>query len=204
MMVRQAISDGRSVAARAFVDGERDRFRVVAVDAGRMPARGAEALELVVGHREAGRAVDGDLIVVEQHDQAAELEVTGERDRLLADALHEAAVAGDHVGVVIDDLIAVARVEQPLGERHADGVAEPLPERTGGGLDARRMAIFGMARRSCEPSWRKRFSSSMSISGIAGEIEQRIEQHRAVAGREHEAVAVGPIRMARRRISGSA
>jgi hypothetical protein len=52
-----------------------------------MPARGPEALELVVGHREAGRAIDGDLVIVEQHDQAAELEMTGKRDRLLADAL---------------------------------------------------------------------------------------------------------------------
>ena len=28
---------------------------------------------------------------------------------------------------------------------------------------------------------------------VAGEIQQRIEQHRAVAGRQHEAVAVGPV-----------
>ena len=33
--------------------------------------------------------------------------------------------------------------------------------------------------------------------GIAGEMQQRIEQHRAVAGRQHEAVAVRPIRMLR-------
>ena len=33
-----------------------------------------------------------------------ELEVPGERDRLLADALHQVAVGGEHVGVVIDDL----------------------------------------------------------------------------------------------------
>ena len=71
----------------------------------------------------------------------------GKRDRLLADALHEAAVARDHVGVVIDDIIAIALVEQPLGERHADGVAEALPQRAGGGLDAGGMAIFGMTRR---------------------------------------------------------
>ena len=30
---------------------------------------------------------------------------------------------------------------------------------------------------------------------VAGQIEQRVEQHRAVAGREHEAVAVGPLRL---------
>ena len=95
MMVRQAISDGRSVTALRILDGKRDRFRVVAVDPGGMPVRRPEALELIVGDGKTGRAVDRDLIVVEQHDQAAELEMAGERDRLLADALHQAAVAGD-------------------------------------------------------------------------------------------------------------
>ena len=44
-----------------------------------------------------------------------------------------------------------------------------------------------------EPSWRKRLICSMRHRFVAGEIEQRIEQHRAVAGRQHEAVAVGPV-----------
>ena len=70
--------------------------------------RGGEALELIVGHGEAGGAVDGDLIVVEQHDQAAELEMAGKGDRLVADPFHEAAVAGDGIGEVAHDLIAVA------------------------------------------------------------------------------------------------
>ena len=52
------------------------------------------------------------------------------------------------IGEVIDDLIAIAAIEQPLGERHADGIAETLAERPGGGLDAGRVAIFGVARRA--------------------------------------------------------
>ena len=50
-----------------------------------------------------------------------------------------------HVSVVVDDLVAEPRVEQPLGQRHADGVAEALAERPGGRLDAGRMAVLGMA-----------------------------------------------------------
>src|SRR5262245_6704571 len=131
-----------------ILDGKRDRLRIVAVDLCRMPAGRPEALELVVRHREAGRSIDGDLVIVEQNDQAAELEMTGKRDCLLADALHQAAISGDDVGMVVDDLAAVAAVEQPLRESHADGIAEPLPQRAGGGLDARCVAIFGMARRA--------------------------------------------------------
>ena len=120
---RRPVGDGPRI-----LDGERHGFRVMAIDPCHMPMRRGEALELIVGHRQVGRAVDGDLIVVEQHDQAAELEMTGERDRLLADAFHEAAVAGDHVSMVVDDLIAIAAIEETLGERHADGIARaPAP-----------------------------------------------------------------------------
>ncbi len=192
MTVRQAISDGRSVTGLRILDGKRDRFRIVTVDAGGMPVRRPEALDLVVGDGKAGRAVDRDLIVVEQHDEPAELEMAGERDRLVADALHQAAVARHAIGEVVDDVVAVAAIEQPLGERHADGIAETLAERPGGRLDAGRMAIFRVARRA-----RAELAEVLELLelhlGIAGEIEQRVEQHRAVAGRQHEAVAVGPI-----------
>ena len=120
--------------------------------------------------------------------------MSGKRDRLLADALHEAAVASDGISVVIHDLIVIALVEQPLGERHADRVAKPLPQRPGGGLDARRMAIFRMARRA-----RAELAEALELLDVharnAGEIEKRIEQHGAMTGGQHEAVAVRPFRM---------
>src|SRR3546814_4399208 len=49
-----------------------------------------------------------DGVVVEQHDQLAQLQVAGQRDRLVADALHQAAVAGDDVGAVVDQRVAEA------------------------------------------------------------------------------------------------
>ena len=82
----------------------------------------------------------------------------------------------------------------PLGHRHADRGRDALAERPGRGLDARRHDVFRVARR-LGPSWRKRLSSSSVIARDAGEVEQRVEQHRAVAGRQHEAVAIGPVRI---------
>ena len=38
---------------------------------------------------------------------------------------------------------------------------------------------------------------------IAGQVQQPVEQHRPVPGRQHEAVAVRPVRRARRRTSGA-
>ena len=120
----------------------------------------------------------------------------GERDGFLADAFHQVAVGGEHVSLVIDHVGAELGGEMPLGDRHADRVGEPLPERAGGGLDAGRMAVFGMAGGD-----RAELAEALDLverhRRIAGEIEQRVDQHRAVAGREHEAVAVGPGRIGR-------
>ena len=196
MTVRQAISDGRSVDGARILDGKRDRFGLVAVDLAPCASRrrwkrsiwSSDTERLVGPSMEIWLSSNSTIRRPSLRCPASEIA------SWLMPSIRQPSPAM-HVGVVIDDLIAITLVEQPLGERHADGVAKPLPQRPGGGLDAGRMAIFGMAGRACEPSWRKRFSSSMSMPGHAGEVEQRIEQHRAVAGREHEAVAVGPIRV---------
>ena len=122
--------------------------------------------------------------------------MAGDRDRLVADALHQVAVGGDDVGAVVDDVVAELRRHQALGERHADGVAEPLAERAGGGLDAGGDEILRVAGRLR--------AELPEIPDLvhghlldAEEEEHGIEQHRAVAGGEHEAVAVRPARLGR-------
>jgi hypothetical protein len=109
------------------------------------------------------RAVDGDRIVVPEDDQLVELEVAGERDRFLADAFHQAAVAGEHIGVVIDQIGAEISGKLAFGDRHADGIGKALAERAGGRLDACGVAIFRMAG-GFEPSWRKFLISSSVMS----------------------------------------
>ena len=66
-----------------------------------VPAVRREAQRDVVGVRELGRAVDRDVVVVVDEHQPAELEVTGERRGLVADAFHEVAVAADAEDVVV-------------------------------------------------------------------------------------------------------
>ena len=48
-----------------------------------------------------------------------------------------------------------------------------------------------------EPSWRKRLQLVERHRLVAEQMQHRIDQHRAVAGGEHEAVAVGPRRVGR-------
>jgi hypothetical protein len=155
---------------------------------------GDEACHLIVRDREFGRPVDRDVVVVEQHDQLVELQVPRERDRLMADALHQATVAGDAIGMVIDQRVAVARVQHALGQRHADGIAETLPQRTGRGLDTLSMPVLGMARRLAVD-----LTEALDlIDGhlwITGQVEQRVEQHRAVTGGQNKSVAIRPFGM---------
>ena len=165
---------------------------IVAVDALRMPAGGIEARSRVVGEREAGGAVDGDVVGIVEHDQPVQLKVTGERDRLLADALHQAAVAAGDVGVVIHEVRAEAGRHAALRQRHADGIGEALAQRAGGGLDPGGMPVLGMAGGAAAELAEVADLADVDIR-IAGQVEQRVEQHRAVPVGEHEAVPVGPV-----------
>ena len=92
--------------------------------------------------------------------------------------------------------VAELRGQQALGERHADRVAEPLAERPGRGLDAARMAALGMAGGAAAELPEALDLVDRHV-GIAGQMQQAVEQHRAVPVRQHEAVAVGPVRRLR-------
>ena len=71
-------------------------------------------------------------------------------DRLVADAFHQVAVAGDDIGLVIDQIVAEAGVQDALGQRHAHGIGDALAQRAGGGLDARQHGhIRDGRRRGC-------------------------------------------------------
>ena len=120
-----------------------------------LPAVGLEPALHVLGEGQRGVAVDGDVVVVVDHGELAEPEVPGERRGLARHAFHQVAVAGERPGPVIHDLVS-GPVEllgqEALGDRHPDRVAEPLAQRAGGGLDARRVAALRMARGAASPT----------------------------------------------------
>ncbi len=63
----------------------------------------------------------------------------------MVDALHQAAVAGDDPGPVVDQIVAIFGVEVALGDRHADRHGDALPERPGRRLDSVEQEILRMA-----------------------------------------------------------
>ncbi len=71
--------------------------------------------------------------------------MSGERERFMADAFHQVAVGTQHIGVMIDDILAEFGGEQPLRQCHADRGGDALSERAGRGLDAGGDEILRMA-----------------------------------------------------------
>ena len=135
------------------------------------------------------------MIVVEQHHQLAQLQVPGQARRLVTDAFHQAAVTGDAIGIVIDDLLPEAGGEDALRQGEADRIGDPLTQRPGRGLDPAGVAELRMTGRL-----RAELAEVPQLVhrhvGIARQMQQRVEQHRPVARAQHEAVAIGPVRAA--------
>ena len=111
----------------------------------------------------------------------------------MRDALHHAAIADERIGMVIDD--GVARPieggrERALRKRHADRIREALAERAGGGFDAEVQLALRMSRGLGAEL--PKILQLLDRQGIAGQMQHGIQQHRCMAVRQHEAVAVPP------------
>ena len=163
-----------------------------------VPAVRTEAVADVLGEGEIGRAFDGDAIRIVEDDELAHAKVPRQRAGLGRDALHHVAVAGDDVGMMIDDL-EVAPVEplseHVLGDCQTDGVRYALPQRTRRHLNARRATALRMSGRVRPPL--TELLDVVETYVIAGQVEQRVQQHRRVPSRQHEVVPVRPRGIAR-------
>ena len=109
----------------------------------------------------------------------------------MGDALHHAAVAEDAVGVVIDhvEALAVELGRQMLFRHgHAYGVGDALTQRAGGGLNAHGVLVLGVAG-----GLGAELTEGLEVvdgQAVAEQVQKGVQQHRAVAGGKHEAVAV--------------
>ena len=202
-------------AAFRFVeDGEGmlDALDVIGVaDAQNVPAVSEESRSDVFGECDTGVAFNGDVVVVPDPAKVIEAKMAGQRGSLRCDAFHHAAVAADGVDVVVEDVEVrfVVPVGEPfLSDGHANTRCDALAERSGRGLDAGDPMIFRMARRAAvelaeapdvvERNGRVPEIFVVSIYGLRlGEMQNRPKQHRGVAVRQYEPVAIGPDRVLR-------
>ena len=163
-----------------------------------MPAVGLETLWRIVGEPPLNFAVDGYPVVVIDRNQFAQPERAGQRTGLVGNALHQTAIAQKDPGMVVDDVVAIAielGSEGFLCQRHPHGIRDALPQRPGRGFNAGGIAIFRVAGRLAMelPELLQVFNGKF----IPSEMQEGVDQHRAVAIGQHEPVAIGPIRIRR-------
>src|SRR5690606_1319679 len=84
---------------------------------------------------------------------------------------------------------------QLFGQREADGVGEALAQRPGGGFDAAGDEVFRMPRGAVAEL--AEVLQLFQRQVVAGQVQQRVLQHRTMPVGQHEAVAVEPLRVAR-------
>ena len=174
-LVRRAIADvaveddqGRPALGRPK-DRERilDPLEVIGIaDPQHVPVIGEKAGRDILGEGDARVALDGDVVVVVDPAEIVEAEMPGQRGRLGADALHQAAVAAHRIDAVVEDLEArpvVARAQPLARDGHADAGGDPLAQRAGGRFYSRRPDDIPDVRAPCSPSCRKwRMSSNVT------------------------------------------
>ncbi len=116
----------------------------------------------------------------------------------MRDAFHQATIAEEYIGVVINHVMAGAvemRRQHFLGQRKTHRVGQTLAQRAGGGLHSGGFACFRMAG-----GFRMQLTEMLQLIHRqieAGQVQQRVLQHRAVAIGEHEAVTISPLRIGR-------
>jgi len=194
------------------VEGHTQRGQIVGVgDVLHRPAVASEPGRHVLGERQTGGALDGDLVVVVDPAQVGQLQVPGQRGGLGTDALHQAAVAAQRVDVVVEQFVAGPVEGSGLpesGNGHPDAGGDPGAQRTGRAFDARGPAVLRVAGalgvqlpKAAQVLQRDRRLADDLVVRVdrlhPGQMQHRIQQRRRVPDRQHEPIPVGPHRQLR-------
>jgi len=188
---RLAGNHGWLVRVLSHFNGTGNRFGIMTINSNRVPARGAETCVLVCGIRDRDRAIDRDVVVIPENNELVQLQMASKRNRFLRNAFHQAAVTCDDIGVVVLEVGPEFGREFLFGNRHAHGIGNALTEWTGRGFNACGMAIFRMAS-----GFRTNLAEILDLVDchvrIAGEMQDRVEKHRAMTSRQNKPVAIWP------------
>jgi len=99
----------------------------------------------------------------------------------MADAFHQAAVAGDHIGMVVNQVRPKAIGQQFFGNCHADGIGKSLAERAGCRFDAAGMAELRMSG-GLGAELAEVLKFIQRHIRVPGKVQDRIEQHGSMTG----------------------
>ncbi len=213
---RRAVADdglqhdqgGGGVIGLEGLDGAGEGLGVVGVvEVDDAPAIAFETLAYVLAEGQRRAAFDGDAVAVVDPAQVRQFLVAGDRGGFGSDPLHHVAVAAEDIDIVIEQggvRLVEVRAQPAAGHGHADRIAAALAQRAGGGFYAGGQAVFRVAGR-LRIELAEVFDVVEADGGLAGRlavgvdlldarhVQQAVQQHRGVAARQDEAVAIGPV-----------
>ena len=138
------------------------------------------------------------MVVVVDHRELAQPEMSGQRGGFTGDPLHEIAIAGKGPDPVVhNSMIGPVEVRRPeIARRWPFLPHSQSPAPTVRWWSPRREYVPARddpVSRSPLPEVLDVFQREI----VSAEIEQRVEQHRRVAAGQHESIAVGPLGVSR-------
>ena len=162
-----------------------------------LPAVGGQSCSNVFGEGQSGGTVDGDLVVVVEGNQVAQLQVAGQGAGLGGDTFHHTSITKEGVGVVVGDLVVwlvVLCSKVCLGNGHSDGVGDPLPQRTRGDVDARGAGLWVTWGLGVELS---ELLEVLNGDWVAHKVEHHVQEGDRVPIGKNKAVSVHPLAVLR-------
>ena len=167
---------------------------MMAVDfANHLPAIGRKPLGRLVSEPAADMTINRDSVVVIKRDQFGQAPCTRQRTNFVGNAFHQATIAEEHIGKVIDD-IKVRTIEllgeQLFRQRHSDRVGQSLAQRPGSSFYAGRIAKLRMARRFAVQL--AKIFEVVNRQIVSGQMQEGIHQHRAMTVRQNKTITIGP------------
>ncbi len=171
---------------------------VVTINVGdNLPTVRLEAFDRIVGKPAADFTVNRNIVVIVERDQLAELQGTRQRTSLVGNTLHQATVAQKYPGLMVHNVetgLIELRGQHFFGQRHANSIRNALPQRTGSRFDRQVRLVL---RVTCGAiAQLTKISNLIHRQVVAGQVQQAIQQHRAMTVGQDETIAVGPMRIA--------
>ena len=171
-----ACDQARAVISHRFVNRALDISEVMAVALYNMPTGcGVSRLDVFTG-RKISAAIDRDVVIVPQHNHPAQLQMACNPDRFMVDALHQATIARNHPGAVVDQIIAENGIEMSFGHGHADRHRQSLAQRTSRAFDTIKQEVL---RVPC--AWTSQLTEISNIihrwGRISRQMQQAVDQH---------------------------
>ena len=119
----------------------------------------------------------------------------------MGNTFHQATVTHKHIGVVIYNGVRITSLvsliepgcKHLLGDSHAHGISQSLPQRSGRGFHPGCITVLWMPR--CFRSNLSEILQLIHRQVITCEVQQRIEQHGAMTVGQNKPVPIAPVRI---------